>query len=302
MLETGDAATSLRELLSWSVQQLSGPAVAMLALLGAHCGPDITVPAAASLSGVPRADARRVLAELADASLAAEHRPSRYLMHDLVRSYAAERAHQVLGGTLIRAAISRSLDHYLHTLTAAPANHHAYLFQNPVAAPGVVAEPLPGKDDLLNWMVAEQEVLLSAITQAAAVGLDTHAWQIFVSMTVLFRVRGRGPDWSSASQTALAAALKTGDLVGLGWTQTCVGGSFLNRRALGDALSHFDEALGHFQQAGDVVGQADTHYSISTAHEMQRDGKKGLGHAEQAVALFREIGDRNGEALALGPR
>jgi len=299
VLETGDAATSLRELLAWSVQQLSGPAAAMFALLGVHCGPDITVPAAASLSGVPGADARRVLAELANASLAAEHRPGRYLMHDLVRSYAAERAHQVLGGTLIRAAISRSLDHYFHTLTAAPANNYAHPFQNPVAAPGVVAELLPGKDDLLNWMVAEQEVLLSAITQAAAVGLDTYAWQIFVSMTILFRVRGQWADWSSAGQIALAAALRTGDLVGLGWTQSCVGESFLHRRALDDALSHLDEALGYFQQAGDVAGQADTHFSISQAHEMQRDAHKGLGHAEQAVALFREIGDRNGEAFAL---
>ena len=77
MLETGDAATSLRQLLSWSYRQLSPPAAAMFALLGVHCGPDITVAAAASLAGVPRPDARRALAELAGASLAAEHRPGR---------------------------------------------------------------------------------------------------------------------------------------------------------------------------------------------------------------------------------
>ena len=53
MLETGDPATSLRELLSWSYRQLSPSAAAMFALLGVHCGPDITVPAAASLAGFP---------------------------------------------------------------------------------------------------------------------------------------------------------------------------------------------------------------------------------------------------------
>jgi hypothetical protein len=31
----------------------------------------------------------QALAELADASLAAEHRPGRYVLHDLVRGYAA---------------------------------------------------------------------------------------------------------------------------------------------------------------------------------------------------------------------
>ncbi len=114
VLETGDAATSLAELLSWSHRQLSPPASAMFGLLGVHCGPDITVPAAASLAGVPRPDARRALAELAGASLVAEHRPGRYVMHDLVRGYAAGRARQASGAAGIRAAIGRSLDHYLH--------------------------------------------------------------------------------------------------------------------------------------------------------------------------------------------
>ena len=52
-LDTGDPATSLWELFSWSFRQLSKSAAEMFALLGVHCGPDITVPAAASLAGFP---------------------------------------------------------------------------------------------------------------------------------------------------------------------------------------------------------------------------------------------------------
>ena len=85
VLETGDPATSLGQLLSWSHRQLCAPTAHMFALLGVHCGPDVTVPAAASLAGMSRAEAGRALAELADASLAAEHRPGRYVLHDLVR-------------------------------------------------------------------------------------------------------------------------------------------------------------------------------------------------------------------------
>ena len=36
-------------------------------------------------------------------------------MHDLVRGYAAGNARQTLGEAGIRAAVERSLDHYLHT-------------------------------------------------------------------------------------------------------------------------------------------------------------------------------------------
>ena len=171
VLETGDPATSLRQLLSWSYGQLSPPAARMFALLGVHCGPDITVPAAASLAAVPRAAAGRALAELADASLVAEHRPGRYVLHDLVRGYAAGRARQVLGEDGIRAAIERSLDHYLHTGVISSGIPAAFTAAPP--APGVLPEELAGEAALLAWTRAEHQVVLQAIAQAAAAGFLT---------------------------------------------------------------------------------------------------------------------------------
>ena len=145
MLETGDAATSLRQLLSWSHRQLSPAAAGMLALLGVHCGPDITVAAAASLAAVPRAEAGRALAELADASLAAEHRPGRNVLHDLVRGYAVGQARQALGEAGIRPAIERSLDHYLHTAINSSDIPPPFTVTPP--APGVLPEQLAGASD-----------------------------------------------------------------------------------------------------------------------------------------------------------
>ena len=87
-LDTGDEATTARTVFSWSFQQLSESAARLFGL-GVHGGPDISLPAAASLAALPPGAARRALAELADASLVAQHRPGRYLLHDLLRSYAA---------------------------------------------------------------------------------------------------------------------------------------------------------------------------------------------------------------------
>ena len=50
-LDAGDPGASVRAVFSWSYRQLSGPAARMFRLLGLHPGPDITVPAAASLAG-----------------------------------------------------------------------------------------------------------------------------------------------------------------------------------------------------------------------------------------------------------
>ena len=64
----------------------------MFRLLGIHPGPDITVPAAASLAGLPPGQAHLALAELCDEHLLTEYVPGRYSCHDLLRSYAAEEA------------------------------------------------------------------------------------------------------------------------------------------------------------------------------------------------------------------
>jgi len=137
-LDAGDPGSSVRVVFSWSVRQLSGPAARMFALLGLHPGPDISVPAAASLAAIAEADARRLLRELARAHLIAEHVPGRYAFHDLLRAYAAEQAHRAGSGTDRREATGRVLDHYLHTAASA-----ARLL-NPAVEPVVLAAPRPG--------------------------------------------------------------------------------------------------------------------------------------------------------------
>ena len=297
VLETGDPATSLRELLSWSHRQLSPPTAAMFALLGVHCGPDITVPAAASLAGISRAEAGRALAELARASLAAEHRPGRYLMHDLVRAYAAEHARQDLGPTALQAAIGRSLDHYLHTGLVSydlPAP-----FTPAPPSPGVVPERLAGEAELVDWARAEHQVVLQAIAQAAAAGLLTRAWQIFYGLAYFLGGQGYWADIRAAGQAVLAAAEAAGDQVALGWTYATIGYYGTLAGAPDDDRAHLLLALDHLRRAGDRPGQALAHLSASLACGWTGDLTGAITQAEQALALYREIGNRAGQGWAL---
>jgi DNA-binding SARP family transcriptional activator len=62
-----DAVTDLRAVFSWSYDALDPAAARLFRLLGLHPGPDLAVPAAASLLGSPVAEARRLLAALTDA-------------------------------------------------------------------------------------------------------------------------------------------------------------------------------------------------------------------------------------------
>ncbi len=297
-LETGDPATSLRQLLSWSYRQLSAPAASMLALVGVHCGPDITVPAAASLAGVSRVEAGRALAELADASLAAEHRPGRYVLHDLVRGYAAGVARQALGETAIRAAIERSLDHYLHTgITSAKFLARRFTIAPP--APGVLPEQLAGEAALQDWARAEHQVVLQAIAQAAAAGFITRAWQIFYDQAWWVGGEGYWADISAVGQAVLAAAQAAGDQIALGWTHAIIGryGTFTG--AHDQDRAHLARALDHFRRACDLPGQAWTHQIACLAYSAKGDWTEVVTQAEQALALYRQTSDQIGESWAL---
>lgn len=298
VLETGDPATSLRQLLSWSHRQLSPPAAAMFALLAVHCGPDITVPVAASLAAVPRAEAGRALAELADASLVAEHRPGRYVMHDLVRGYAAGHARQALGETGIRAAIGRSLDHYLHTMVTFSSDI-PWIFTPAPPAPGVLPEQLAGEAGLADWAQAEHQVLLQASAQAAAAGFITRAWQLFECQAWFLGGQEYRADWRTAGQVVLGAAGAVGDYTVQGWTHMLIGryGTFTGVHD--DGRAHLFQALDHFQRAGDLPGQSWAHLFVALACSWEGDWAEAVMHCGQALALFRQAGDQAGQGLAL---
>ena len=263
VLETGDPATSLRQLLSWSCRQLSPEAAQMFALMGVYCGPDITIPAAASLAGVSRAEAGRALAELAGASLAAEHRPGRYVLHDLVRGYAAGRAQQDLGEAGIRAAVERSLDHYLYT--GLISSDFPPPFTPAPPAPGVLPERLAGEAELLDWALAEHQVGLRATAQAAAAGMISRAWQMFYGQAYFLVGQGYWADLQAIGRAVLAAAQAAGDHAALGWTHAAIGSYCTLAGAHSEGRVQLFQALDHLRRAGDLRGQAFAHRWASLA-------------------------------------
>jgi DNA-binding SARP family transcriptional activator/Tfp pilus assembly protein PilF len=301
ILDTGDPGSSVRAVFSWSYQQLTPDAAQMFRLLGLHPGPDITIPAAASLAAIGEADARRLLGELSRAHLIAEHVPGRYAFHDLLRAYAAEQAHHTDSQDDRREATGRVLDHYLHTAAGA-----ARLL-NPANDPVVLAAPRPGAAagqpadyrQVLAWFEAERQILLAAVTVAAWSGFDSHAWQLPWAMAGFLQARGYWPEQTATQRTALAAATRLGDAVG----QAISGRLLANACAgLGDhdqARGHYTSSLTLYQQLGNRLGEAKIHHNLGVVAARHGRYADALGHAEQALRLYQAIGDKANEAVAL---
>lgn len=189
LLGLGDPAADVRAVFSWSFRQLGSEPARMFRLLASHPGPDISIPAAASLAAVPLPRAQALLSVLAEASIVAERVPGRYLLHDLLRAYAAEQSEQSEQAEPDGedAAARRVLDFYLHTAQAAA---RALDPAQPAPGPGVTGEAIAGGDDALAWFGAEQKVLLAVIAQASRSGHDDYAKRIARTLEPFFEASG----------------------------------------------------------------------------------------------------------------
>ncbi len=300
-LETEDPATDVRTVFSWSYQHLDELPARMFRLLGVHPGPDITVPATAALLHIDQAGAHTGLGTLAIANLVDEQAPGRFVLHDLLRDYAAEQAAEHETQDERHAAIQRALDFYLHTSHAAallldPSREPVIL--NP-PQPGVIPERLTSSQQALAWFEAEHRVLISAIATADRTGADACAWQLPWALDNFLNWRGHWQEWAAVQRTALAAATRMGDAAAQATARRLLGHTFARTGDYIQARIHLAHCLGLYRQLGDQTGEGRVHQTLGWVAERQNRYADALRHAEQALALYRAVGDRARKAAAL---
>jgi tetratricopeptide (TPR) repeat protein/transcriptional regulator with XRE-family HTH domain len=285
-LDVGDPAANVRTVFSLSYRHLPEAAARMFRLLGLHPGPDISAPAAASLAGLPLAEARAALRDLTRASLIIESVPGRYGFHDLLRAYAAEQA-ALREGRERREAVHRMLDHYLHTARRA----HGVLYPGrqrvDLGGPRALVTPegFAAKPFALAWLRAEYQVLLKIIDLAAREGFDDYAWRLSVVLWTFFDVCGHWHDGTRMHRTALEAARRCGDqfgqahaLRGLGTFEVMLGDYAQAHRCLAEAQELF-------RRLGDTHGLARTDLIMGQAFEFQGRHAEALVVVKEALRL-----------------
>lgn len=298
---TGDQLTDLRAVFSWSYLTLAPDAARLFRLLGLHPGPDISVPAMASLAALTPARTRRLIADLTEAHMLTERCAGRYTFHDLQRAYAAELAHQVDPPQARLAAMRRLLDHYLHSAYAAAGSLDTY--RDGLVLDAVATEVRPespaGHEAALAWLIAEHPILVPAVGLAAANGFERHAWQLASTLTEYFERRGHWHDWAATQSSAQAAAQRLGDARALAHSHRGLGRARQWLGSYDEAIQHYQQALRLFGELGDVLGQARTWHSLGRVAELRGEPADALAHTQRGLELFRAAGDRAGLAKAL---
>jgi DNA-binding SARP family transcriptional activator/tetratricopeptide (TPR) repeat protein len=300
-LDGGEASIDARAAFSWSYEQLPAATATMFRLLGLHPGPDITEAAAASLAGISRRQAGRLLRQLAANCLLTEHLPGRFAFHDLLRLYAAEKAATTDSEELRNVATRRAVDYYLQSARAA--DRAIYLARPRIALP----PPLPGNDpeafagheEALAWFDQEHYVLLAVISLCAAQGLDTQAWHLPWAMESFFYRRAHWRDWAGTQEVALAAAQRNSDRDAQAHAHRGIANAHIEIGAHDVASEHLTDALRLREESGDVVGQARIYLDMARSTGLRHNYTEYLAHARRGLDLSRSASDTLGEGHGL---
>jgi DNA-binding SARP family transcriptional activator/tetratricopeptide (TPR) repeat protein len=296
----GDATSDVRSVLSWSYRALSPDAARLFRLLGLHPGAELSLPAAASVAGLPQRGARHLLAELTRAHLLTQHLPDRFSWHDLLRAYAAELA-GVEPDREREAARRRLLDHYLQASETAA--RLRYPDRDPIdlvpPTEGVTVTAIGDRDAALAWYLGEHQTLLAVVGLAVETGFARHAWQLARNLVNYLDGQGHWPELVAVQEAALTATRSLGDKAAQARIHRLAARGHTRLGNHAESLDHHSAALVLYDELDDPLGQAYCHQSLVRTWTDQHRYDKALTHALAGYDLMVQLGHRVGQGRLL---
>ena len=293
--------TDVEHALDVSYQHLSSGQRRLLRLLALHPGHDCDAYAAAALAGTAPSTAAAHLGQLTGDYLLQQPAPDRYMLHDLVRAYAARRASDEDRPPERRAALTRLFDFYQAACAAAmDALHPAEHDLRPAVSPADT--PIPELADPVTagaWLESERPTLVAVAVHAAVHGWPGHTVRL---SRILFRhlASGHLSDAVTVHSHASRAARQLSDPTGQAHALTNLGVAHLQLGRYEPASAALTRSLELFARAGDPAGQARTLNNLGIVAKRMGHYRAAADHFQQALTLFRRAGERTNEARALG--
>ncbi|NYI75768.1 BTAD domain-containing putative transcriptional regulator [Nocardioides panzhihuensis] len=273
-----DPISDLRAVFSWSYDSLDEESRRAFRLLGLRPGHEIGMPAMAALFAADIATARRLVDKLVDANLVREHRPGRFVLHDLIRDYALELGSAEESGE----ALLRLVSWYTHSLVAASeADGRSFRLMtlDPVVA-GVTPLSFATSQQARAWGDREWLTMGSAVRLAVRAGLLCPAYQLVNKM---FSLSMRHPPAETVplQELGLDAALRAGQHVDAAYLRNQVG---ISRARAGDLT----RAIPEFRGAAEVFREAGTAAGLEMALSNCGQALSMIGSLDEAVAVLEE--------------
>ncbi|MFJ9413632.1 tetratricopeptide repeat protein [Streptomyces sp. NPDC101227] len=248
--------------------------------LSLNPGQQVSVEAAAALTGRPVPAARKLLRALRDVHMIEHGRPRGWVrFHDLLRLFAERRREEEDDAASVQAAVDRLLAHYRDA--AGDATERI-----------VTAARLRKRDDAAeDWLDTERLNLRSALHLAQRHGRPAMALPLAHNVSWFLR---RQQDWHAGLEVCDMAVYFAGSVAD-GAQQALAlynKGDFLkHKQDFHEALPVFAEALDLYRGLGDRIGEARTLHSMGTVARRIGRYAEAEGRYAAALPLFRALED-----------
>jgi DNA-binding SARP family transcriptional activator/tetratricopeptide (TPR) repeat protein len=290
-----DPASAVRVAFDASYTALDPAERRLFRLLGLVPAVHVTAAAAGALAGLPDTRAAALLNRLAAAHLLDRPAAARYTWHDLLRTYAAERAHAEEDPPSREAAAARWLDRYVtDTLTAARALNPEML-----RLPSTRRTDPADHQAALAWLDAERPNLIAAVRYAADRAAAA-AWVIADALRGYFWLRMYTLDWLDVAAAGLAAATAAGDPAGQAAARLSLGDVHGRQGRYDEAIAHYRRALELNRACGWTDGESAALGNLGNVYWWVGRLPEAADHYAQALALAEATGRVAGQAVNLG--
>jgi DNA-binding SARP family transcriptional activator/Tfp pilus assembly protein PilF len=293
----GDEQTAVRAAFDSSYTRLQPDSQRTFRLLSLAPGRDVTALSAAALvdAGVPHAAA--VLDRLCAAHLVFEHAPGRYMLHDLVRLYAGERAAAQEHPRAREAALARLYEMYTNHVDAAARR----LFPQTSRLPFTPTRPVEfgSYAAAMDWLEAERPNIVAAVEYGATHRPRAAAVLLGDWLRGYFWLRRHMVDWFTVAEAALTAAVSLGDRRAGAAAHLNLGSAYRTSGRPDEAAEHYRQAIAACREAGWLAGLAGVLGSYGNLVGDLGDLRQAVANHKEALAINRQLGRRPAQAVNL---
>jgi transcriptional regulator with XRE-family HTH domain/tetratricopeptide (TPR) repeat protein len=287
-----DDTLAVRTVLSYSHDALPPKMAANFRVLGLHPGGPIRVEAAAALMDQPPSQALGHLSALAGVHLLEQTAEDRFVMHDLVHSYALELAREHGSPEDNTAALERLVDSYLRAGAAAtrllwPSRPRPEL---DLPRRNLTTLTFRRPAEAIRWFEDELRLLVRLVRCGAQWNITSVAYLPVVINEMLFHRRAWSW-WVPALHDALAMARQGGHRDAEAWMLETLGDAGIDEGDAAGSIERYREAMTIRTELGDRGGVAIGHVGLGRAHCQLGDYDTAIAHCEAARQISVEAGN-----------
>ncbi|MGH3358291.1 MAG: BTAD domain-containing putative transcriptional regulator, partial [Nocardioidaceae bacterium] len=285
-LDSGDddPLTNVRAVLEWSYRSLDDESARALRHLGLYSASAISTGAVAALLGIEPGQVTRSIDRLTDRHLLTPNGGGWYVMHDLVRDFAAEIAHEDSASERTAATL-RLRSWFLHSaararLVWAPPTVPDLL---PEIEAGVTVEEIDSPQAAFEWFDAHRSYLRRFIAGCVSDG-DPTGHLLAPMLFTHLRTGGIDHDALALFRLAEESARRLGDHEGQAACANYVAGCHFERGEPDEAIEAVERSRDLCAAAGDVDGELRAQGNLALV-------LKKLGRVDEAAAAYERVID-----------